>query len=286
MKKTITILLTLIVGITFFCCEEDPTGSNGDDSQFMFVYANHNNYYWDDNYENRIYVDNTSASCIIHGNPFPDFTYFKLGETKFSGDDYLDIYPGYLSINGYENDLRITSNLNPLDVEVKTSFGTVIGNISLPDTITTLGLSETSNLPLGSPITVSWSGSNADFYSVTINYEWSQNDNYHSEYLDKFVSGNSVTYDGTIFSYNGVIDYIRVQPMNGPIPEKGSESNMSGDGSGFLYYMVKTIYNEGDDIIVGSGNGRLGRYSTNEPNEQADQERIREKIENRILGNQ
>ena len=285
--KTITIILTLIVGITFFGCEgDDPTGSNVVDSQFMFVYANHNNYYWDE-YENQIFVDNTSAWCIIHGNPFPDLTYFKLGETKFSGDDYMDVYPGYLSVNGNDNDLRITSNLNPLDVEVKTSLGTVNGTVSLPDTITALTLSEYDTLQLGESFTISWSGSNADFYAVSFEYEWRDaNGNWHYEYLDEFVTGNSITYAGSIFSHNGEIDYIRVQPMNGPLPEEGIAGNMSGDGSGFLYYMVDGVY-EYSEITVGSGMyGGMARTSSNKLNEQVIQERIRERIENKILGNQ
>ena len=97
---------------------------------------------------------------------------------------------------------------------------------------------------------------------------------------------NSFTFPGSIFSYNGEIDYINVQPMNGSLPQEGAEGNMSGDGSGFLYYFTHRFNYEGDDIVVGSGtSGRISNTSTFHPNEQELQQRIRKKIENRILGN-
>ena len=61
---------------------------------------------------------------------------------------------------------------------------------------------------------------------------------------------------------------------------------MTGDGSWFLYYWATTYNYEGDDIIVGSGSsGRISNTSTFHPNEQELKQRIRKKIENRILGN-
>jgi len=291
MKKKITIILALIVGIAFFGCEEDPTGSNGDASQIMFVYAEHDNYYWDEQNDEEVYQENTTGWGVVFGDPLPEFTHLKLGETVFSGDEYSSVYPGYIGIGIGENDeerAMITSNFNPLDVEVKTSLGTVNGTVSLPDTITAVTLSEYDTLQLGESFTVSWTGSNAEVYSVTIEYQWvDENDNWHYEWLDEFVTGNSIAYAGSIFSHNGEIGYIRVQPMNGPLPEEGAIGNMSGDGSGFLYYISDSIYYEGGDIVVGSGMyGGMARTSSSKPNEQVIQERIREKIENKILGNQ
>ena len=152
----------------------------------------------------------------------------------------------------------------------------------------TLGLSETSNLPLSTPFTISWAGSNADFYNVSFEYDYKDgNDNWQFEYFDEMTSDNSFTFPESTFSYNGEINYIRVQPINGTIPQEGAEGNMSGDGSGFLYYWAITYNYEGDDIIVGSGtngNGRISNTSTFHPNEQQLKQRIRKKIENRILG--
>lgn len=289
MKQTITILLTLIVGIMFFGCEgDDPTGSNGDASQIMFVYAYHDNYYWDEETDEEVYQENTTAGGVVFGDPLPAFVHLKLGETVFSGESSSTTYPGYVGFGNFENDenAMITSNFTPLAVEVKTSLGTVNGTVSLPDTITALTLSEYDTLQLGESFTITWSGSNADFYSVDCDYEWvDENGNWHWEDLREFVAGNSITYAGSIFSHNGEIDYIRVQPMNGPLPEEGAVGNMSGDGNGFLYYIADDLYVDGD-IIVGSGMyGGMARTYSNKPNEQVIQDRIRETIENKILGN-
>ena len=60
-----------------------------------------------------------------------------------------------------------------------------------------------------------------------------------------------------------------------------------------LYSADKSNFNigkidyEGDDIIVGSGtSGRISNTSTLHPSEQELKQRIRKKIENRILGNE
>ena len=98
-------------------------------------------------------------------------------------------------------------------------------------------------------------------------------------------SDNSFTFSRSIFSYNGEIDYINVQPINGSLPQEGAEGNISGDGSGFLYYFTHRFNYEGDDIVVGSGtSGRISGISTPQPNEQELQKQISKKIENRIFG--
>jgi len=277
MKKLILISILFIVG-----CDN---ATEPDTKQSMFVYAQHDNSYYDDDY-NSVYIENTEVFGVIFSDPLVEFTYLKLNETVFSGDDYSEIYPGYTMFGDNDSTAMITSNFTPLDVEVKTSQGMMNGTISLPDTIMTLGLSETSNLPLSTPFTISWAGSNADFYTVSFSYDYKdENDNWQYEYFDEMTTDNSFTFLGSIFSYNGEINYITVQPSNGTIPKEGAEGNMSGDGSGFLYYWASTFNYEGDDIIVGSGSsGRISNASTFHPNEQELKQRIRKKIENRILG--
>ena len=282
MKKLLFISILFIVG-----CDN---ATEPDTKQIMFVYAEHFNSYWDDHNNESVYVENTRTWGLVVGDPLVEFTYLKLNETVFSGDDYSSFRQGYTSFGWADSTARITSNFTPLDVEVQTSQGKMNGTISLPDTIMTLGLSEISNLPLSTPFTISWAGSNADFYYVFFDYEYKdENDNWQYEYFEEMTSGNSFTFLGSNFSYNGEIYYITVQPINGTIPQEGAEGNMSGDGSGFLYYWANTYNYEGDDIIVGSGtngNGRISNTSTFHPNEQELKQRIRKKIENRILGNE
>ena len=277
MKKLILLSIILVVG-----CD---SATESDTQQIMCVYANHYNSYYDDEY-NSVYIENTQAYGLVLSDPLPGFTHIKLNETVFSGDDYSEISYGYTYFGNNDSTIMITSNFTPLDVEVKTSQGTLNGIISLPDTIMTLGLSETGNLPLSAPFTISWAGSNADFYYVAFDYDYKdENDNWQYEYFEEMTSGNSFTFPGSIFSHNGEINWIRVQPINGTIPQEGAEGNMSGDGSGFLYYWANTFRYEGDDIIVGSGtSGRISNTSTLHPSEQELKLRIRKKIENRILG--
>ncbi|MCK5087579.1 MAG: hypothetical protein KAQ90_08660 [Melioribacteraceae bacterium] len=288
MKQTLTILLMLVAGIVFYSCNDDDPVGNNSVSQIMFIYAEHNDSYWDQENEEYVYEENTRAWGVVFGDPFPAFIHFKLGETIFSDDEYSEIYPGYIGIGLDTEEPMITSNLNPLDVEVKTSLGQVNGTVFLPDTMRTLTLSEYDNLQLGESFTVSWSGSNAEFYQVSLNYRWvDENDNSHYEYLGEFVSGNSITYPGSNFLHNGEISYISVQPINGPIPEEGTPGNMDGDGSGFLYYIGEYLNYEGDDIIVGSGTPPgMSKNPFNEIDEKVIRERLREEIQNRILGNQ
>ena len=290
MKRTLTILITLVVGILFFGCEGDNSTNSDSVAQIMFVYAEHSNSYWDDQSDEEVFVENTMAWGVVFGDPIPEFNYIKLGETTFSGDDYYEYYPGYVGF-GFGDDAdepaMITSNFNPLSVEVKTSLGKLNGSISLPDTIISLELSEHDTLQIGESFTISWPGSNAEFYSVYCNYEWrDENENWHWEDLNDFVTGNSITYLGSIFSHNGEIDYIHVQPMNGPLPEAGAEGNMSGDGSGFLYYLVGSVRHY-EEIIVGTGMyGGMAKMSPDKPSDKEIQGRIRQEIEKRIIGNQ
>ncbi|MDP8207778.1 MAG: hypothetical protein P9L92_14010 [Candidatus Electryonea clarkiae] len=290
MKQTLTILLALFAVISFYGCGKDnPTGNS--EKQVMFVYANHYSSYLDDQTGERVNEGRTNAWGVVHSVQIPEFESIKLGETVFSGDEWYEFYPGYLYIkyrgDDYSN-ARITSDYNPLDVEVKTSLGRVKGRISLPDTLTTLTLSEYDTLQLGESFTISWSGSNAEFYEVSYLYSWPDEDGiYNWEDMFEFVTENSITFPGSMFSHDGRIYGVGVQPMNGPLPKGGAVGNMSGEGSGFLYYMNEGTYYEGDDIIIGSGVGEdMAKMSSNEQKKRVNPERISEQIENKILGNQ
>ncbi len=288
MNRPLTILLTLIVGIAFFSCDEDdPISSNGDASQILFVHAVHDNYYWDEEGDSIISAPSTNLFGVVFGNPLPTFEYYKAGGITFSGIEYSQYLPGYIIFGEGITDYPppITSNYDPLTVEIKTSFGTTTGTISIPDSISNMTTSVEDTLELGEPLTISWSGSNADFYEVSLSYDWQEDDNWGYKYIDTSIVSNSVTFPGSIFTYNGEI-YIRIQPINGPLPEAGTTGNMEGDGSGFLYYFDYSRGVRFNEIIVGAGiDSWLAKSSQKKPDEQATKERIRKHIENKILGN-
>jgi hypothetical protein len=280
MKQALTILLILFISISLYgCLGEETTGTDdGPASQIMFLYAQHDYYYGDEQNE-----EITKAWGVVLGDPLPEFNYLKLGETMFNTDEYYKYYPGYLYV-GLQRTI-ITDNLNPLNVEVKTSHGQMNGTISLPDEIDTLILSEYDNIQFGESFTISWSGSNADFYNIYFDYTWiDENDYWQWEDIEEFVTEDSYTYEGSNLLYDGEIGYIHVQPINGPFPREGSVGNMSGDGDGFLYYLTDVSEYYGQ-IDVGSG---LPEYApetaSNKHNKSAIRERINKQIENRILG--
>jgi len=274
----------LILALLFVGCDDLLTDSD-ESSQFIYIYLSNSDEYYDDEDKEWVDGENTSASGWIDSDPYCEFNYLKLDTLSFIGDEYTELTLGYKYFPTNNKSMRIMSNFNSIDVELKTSLGKVEKRIALPDTIMTLGLSATSNLPLSSPFTISWAGSNADFYSVSLDYSYKdENDNWEYEYLTEYTSDNNYTFSGSIFSYNGDIDYIRVQPINGTMPEVGGKGNMSGDGSGFLYYVSKSTSYDGDEIIVGSGsNGRISRNQTNIPIRQKINNQIRDDIKNRIL---
>ncbi len=278
MKQVLIFMFTLFFYISFSGCEGDnptiiyiPDSTVDSVSQVTFTYADLNYYFQGECIE---------AWGVITSNPFPEFIHLKLNETLFRGKNYYEIYPGYLSF-GLQN-ARIFTDLTPLYVEVKTSFGQVNGRIALPDQINILTLVDA--LPLGEPLIISWDGSNADFYYAQCEYEWSENNSYGNVSLGTFVEGNSVTFSDSIFIYNGVIYNIIVQPINGPLPEAGAIGNMSGVGSGFLYCMTSPSYYY-EYIIVGAGALSMRRSSSFDKNERVVHERISERIENIILDN-
>lgn len=292
MNRALTILLTLIVGVAFFSCEnDDPTSSDGEASQILFVHAVHDNYYWDEEGDSSIIAPNTNLFGVVFGDPLPTFEYYRAGGITYSSSEYSEYLSGYIIFGeGIENyPPPITSNYNPLTVEVKTSFGIITGTISTPDSISNMTISEEDTLALGEPLTISWSGSNADFYEISLSYEWPENVNWGYKDLDTFVVSNSVTFPGSIFTHNGIIGHIRIQPINGPLPQAGTTGNMEGDGSGFLYYFDYSRGIRYNGIIVGSGidgsSSMLTKSSQEMPNERVVKEEIRKHIENKILGN-
>lgn len=287
MKRTLIFFTLLFLGLSLFSCS-NSTDPDVIVSQVLFFYAYHNDFYWDTHIDDVVYVENTTGRGVVFADPTPSFEYYKMGTSTYSGDDFFEYYPGYLSFGDFSDyvDARLISNFNPLNIEVKTSLGKLSGSIALPDTIVSLTLSEYDTLELGQSFTISWSGSNADFYAVYGFYEWIDNDgSRHYEDLNDFVVGNSITYPGSVFLHNGEIRYIRVQPMNGPMPGAGSEGNMSGDGSDFLYYQVKQKAYDESDIIVGTGYGfnNLAKTASSSRSEQQIELKIREKLESIIL---
>lgn len=295
MKITLMFAIILIFVLSFWGCDNNSTNSNGDPvdsidsvNQIVTVWAEYETKHWDQIADTLIDSPAAFVCGFVCANPLPHFEYYKAGENTYSSENSYEYSTGYISFGRFgdcENYEPETINLDPLYIEIKTSFGKINGSIIHPDTVKTLTVSEYDTLHIGESFTISWSGSNADFYSVICFYNWKdEQGKWRSEVLSRFVTGNSVTYPGSIFSHNGDIDYIRVYPTNGPFPQADAIGNMIGIGSGFLYYETESAkYNE--EIIVGSGAyNRISKNSFKKPSEKENRTLIRQKI-NSIVNN-
>jgi hypothetical protein len=239
-------------------CDNGTTGPDDcDPEQIIFAWAQHAAGYWD---ERSDYVEEpiTWMNGFVLADPVPVLQHVTINEQSFSGNEIAFYDFGYAYFGYFNsNELAIYSDFDPISVAIGTSAGQVEGTLALPDTIASLASSEQS-IELGESLTISWDGSSADFYTVWLDYEYvaSESLGLHWTSKDTVVSGESATIDGSFFAHDGVIRFIEVTPTNGPFPEAGAHSNMSGSGRGFLYYASRwQSFPVG--ITVGAGLPRL-----------------------------
>jgi len=225
MKGITLIQIALLILFSFLGCE-NTTAPENESVKYpvIFFYAEHSDSYWDRDIKQKVEIENTSGGGVLFADPLPSFEYLKMGDITFTGSDYYSYRPGYLNfIDDNLKEFRITSNFSTLNLEIKTSICKITGTIKLPKTIDALSLSEYNNVALGKSFTISWSGSNADFYSVRYSYNWiDDDDNRQYDGSEEFIKGSSFTIPGSKLIHNGVIHSIGVQPYNGPFPEAGA----------------------------------------------------------------
>jgi hypothetical protein len=285
--KNLSIFFILLLTASFWSCSsstecEDETKCI---HQTIIAYAYFNDYYYDS--QSGMYIDdfNTSLQGQGTGDPLPDFVHLKLNDSTFSGNDYIMMNCGYFDFgyNYYENIYsRITSGLDTLSVEVKTSTGTLNCTINLPDSITGLSIVPDDTLHPGQDLTVYWTGGTADFYNVYSHYFVKNDSGYFYKTLNEFVAGNSITFPASCFEGEGRIYYVHVTPINGTLPEVGAVCNMSGEGNGFLYYFERTEYHHDDIIISGGTSTIMKNTSVLPPTEKEVNANIRDKIKSII----
>jgi len=136
---------------------------------------------------------------------------------------------------------------------MSTNIGEINGSVTVPDTIKILTINAPDTIPPGTPLTISWSGSNADYYQVCYYHNWMYNEWTWLGYSkDTLVKASSVTFDSSYFKKDGDISDFEIYPINGPFPEPGAEPNMKGDGYGFCYVTNSEKYSD-RTIVVGNG---------------------------------
>lgn len=252
MKSFYLILSIFCIAILFSSCSDSGTSSSNtgpSSSQNILVVAEHDNSYY--NGDSTVDFSNTYVEGLIVSDVLPNFISFKAGDSTYTEENFYEFVNGGISFdNRY---FPILSNFTPLNVEVTTSIGSISGSISLPDTVTNVTFNESDTLQLGNPLTISWTGNANSYYINGYYYYVDAQSQFVFVDLDTIVTGTSVTYSNSIFVHDGEISISSIIPNNGPISTPGATANMTGDGSGFLYYINYSGQSLNEEIIVGSG---------------------------------
>jgi hypothetical protein len=169
------------------------------------------------------------ARGIIVGDPLPGFEYVSLDDSVFAGKEYCRIRDGFMEFRSG----MIPGLLMSASLEIKTSAGALTGSCSYPDVVTNVMMEPAGPLSLGDTLKISWTTS-ADFVVVRGQYNYMIDQTFHSLPLDTFVTADSLVFD--LFSYDGEVTFYSIVPYDGPVPNPGARSNMTGVGRGYLYY--------------------------------------------------
>ena len=242
MRRVLVFVITAAVGLSLWGCDttSEPCECSSENA-ITLVWAS-----YEDDFAAPASRDGWAwLYGVLTADPLPTLQSVHLNDEEFS-DPYFWFYEsGYAGLG----EVGVTSGPGPIEVVVSTSAGDVSGSEDLPDEITHLEFSEPETLDVGQPLTVSWPGQEADFYYFALEY---LRDDWAYAYVETLVSGQSVTIAGSFFSHDGIIWDVWVQPNNGPLPSPGARGNMSGYGSGFLYYSRDGYWTD-PEIQVGDG---------------------------------
>ncbi len=247
MKKNHLFLIIMVCVSLLTACEK-----NYDNTISALVVVDHNIFNESEDPQQVNEVAYIRIETILMGTPIQSFEYIQIGDKRLSNNE--DFY----SFNGlveYYGEVKVDEDLNldPLNVIIKTSIGEIEGSVSMPDTVKSFSVDAADQIPTGTPVTVSWSGSNADYYELRYIYEYMKDEQSIDEiYIDTIVTSSNFTIEGSEFAKDGRIFSFRVRPINGPIPEEGAKHNMKGDGFGYLIFENKA---KRSDKLITVGNG-------------------------------
>lgn len=247
MKKNSFILIVIFFASLLTACEK-----NYDDTISALVILDHNIYNDSEDLQQTKEVAYIQVEAIMMGTPNQSFEYIQVGNKKLNNAENFYSFNGLIE---YFDEVKVEEDLNldPLEVIIKTSIGEIQGSISIPDTIKSFTVDAADNISTGTPVTVSWSGSNADYYEVRYIYEYMVDEqNFNEIFADTIVASLSVTLEGSRFAKDGRIFSFKVRPINGPIPVEGTKHNMKGDGFGYLIF-ENDIKRSDKLITVGKG---------------------------------
>lgn len=182
------------------------------------------------------------------GDPIPSINYISLNQDTFS--DQSDFRFDYGSINLGTNftgsHIRTFDDVEFVTVEVSTSEGSLIGQVSLPDSVKNIQPDTTGALKVGTSVSVKWDCAHADYFEVGVEYYDTMDYSRNSKYWFGLTMENSFSLPGVIYNGPGRISQIKVTGINGSIPAKGMSPNMVGSGYGYLSYIGDTARHSSD----------------------------------------
>jgi len=285
MKTLLALVLILSLGFVFVCCDEENDPVVKSEDQIVFVYAERQTEIYDPETNTSVHDTNTVVRAQIQGGVIPELESVEIAGNNYSLDDYTSFYEGYL-LFGYgllNPEINITSDYDPLTVEITTSSGTIIGTSTLPDTFTSLLTASPETIDVGESVTFTWSETSADFYSFIAFYASTDTNHIpHSDIITQMVADTSYTIDGSVLENFGNLSRIEVTPINGPFPEYGAAGNMDGYGTGFFYYDGLAISHS--TIMVGARSEPFIQNSSQIPSRDKIRELRHQEIEKRIKG--
>ncbi|MBN2858432.1 MAG: hypothetical protein JXN63_08525 [Candidatus Delongbacteria bacterium] len=207
----------------------------------------------------------------LMASPLPEFNYFKIDGEIFSSRDNFTLNPGYIDFYLTSQQASVLRIYSTVYFEVNTEFGAIFGNQSRPalidDNIEINGTDAdystvypNAEINLSDMLEVSWTygSERPDFLHVYGIYS------YHDGFTDRVMKINEYIdssysffrlFNSGVLQYNGRVNF-NIEPYNGPIPGEDSVSNMSGDGTGTLYWSHLPDYCE---LEVQVGNGYKGK---------------------------
>lgn len=271
MLKSLLISFSLTMLTFLYSCDKEDESSEQPD-QILNVVLEYYDSYYDEETDLMITGPFTMVSGFLSADPVP-----KMIDVKVNGQLVFDEFFYSYGIVSFYDETSFFGRGKPIpfsgglqEVTVKTSLGEITGKVMVPSQITSVSFSPSASMTINQPVTVSWQGSNADFYSVGI---------YYNGVVDTIVKGNTVTFPGKYFKYPGRIEEASIYPVNGPFPGENTSGNLSGAGQGNLYYGGNPFEWEGQ-IVIGSGTESA---SSEKRNENKIRE-FRQSLKNKLLG--
>ncbi len=241
------IIFSLSILLSYSCKKDDDNPSDQNNFEAFF---------WVFHYDDASFItneDNSSATIFngatITGDPIPELISFSFGDIIYEGVDFVGHNEGL--INVAHPIAYVTSNYDLLKIEINTSVGTIKGTEELPGTVENFSINYTDTLPKGESLILSWEGEGSDFYEIIVICAVdSGNGFYTGESIRVHTKEHSYEFEYSVFEDSKFLDTFIVLPYNGPLPNQSIESNMSGDGIGYLYY-GRVGYGLATRIIVG-----------------------------------